>query len=232
MDEEKSGSAISFENTEANPTSVRVLSSEFVLGVHSPDQIPTDGLGEIAFVGRSNVGKSSLLNAVCGRRALARVSKTPGRTQAINFFRATLGCTSAQDSPHSQDPEEHRKECYMVDLPGFGHAKVSKAMRKDWARLLEGYLMESPHLKAVILLNDARREPREEELWFQQALGNELLIPVLTKVDKLSRSALDKSIRQHARMYDLDKSVIVPISVLGGERRGIPELLSAVYQVL
>ena len=117
---------------------------DFVRGVVAIDGLPADGRPEIAFAGRSNVGKSSLINALTGRKTLARVSVTPGRTRELNFF--TLGVTGPNDPGGA----------YLVDMPGYGYAKVSRSAVKGWTRLIEDYLKGRRELKRVFLLIDAR----------------------------------------------------------------------------
>ena len=142
---------------------------EFVAGAASIEAIPAPALPEVAFVGRSNVGKSSLINALTGRTALARVSQSPGRTRQINFFQ--LG-----------------KALMLVDLPGYSYAQVSKALAAQWQRLIFDYLRGRPNLKRVMLLVDARRGvmdvDREAMTLLDQAAVSYLV--VLTKTDKLS----------------------------------------------
>jgi GTP-binding protein len=130
---------------------------------------------EVAFAGRSNVGKSSLINALTGVSSLARTSNTPGRTRLVNWFEVL---------------PPKGKPLSFVDLPGYGYAKVSKAMRAEWRPLIEAYLADRSVLRAVVVLIDARRgaETEEREL-IEWLLSNEVpVIPVLTKVDKLSKS--------------------------------------------
>jgi GTP-binding protein len=128
---------------------------------------------EIAFVGRSNVGKSSLINSLLHRRSLAKVSKTPGKTQAVNFFLIT-----------TSDPSASR--FYLVDLPGYGYAKVAKSVRAAWGPLLEGYVAESAWLKAVVLLVESRVIAPQDIMTVEwlQAIGRPVIM-ALTKVDKL-----------------------------------------------
>jgi len=146
---------------------------EFVAGAATVDAIPPDTLPEFAFVGRSNVGKSSLINALTGRVALARVSQTPGRTRQINFFR--LG-----------------EACLLVDLPGYGYAKISKTMAEEWQHLIFSYLRGRASLKRVVLLIDARRGvldvDREVMTLLDRAAVSYLV--VLTKTDKLKPAEL------------------------------------------
>jgi GTP-binding protein len=156
---------------------VRIQTAEFTAGAQKRDQIPPPKGPEIAFAGRSNVGKSSLLNMMLARKGLARTSRTPGCTRQINFF----------DVAVAKGPK-----LVFVDLPGYGYAKVSKAESRDWKKLLEDYLQERTTLEAVVVLVDARRGIEQDELdlieFLQQRPGLPVFIAV-TKLDKLSRSA-------------------------------------------
>src|SRR5574341_793916 len=124
---------------------VKVIRAGFVVSAAAPAQFPRDGLPEIAFAGRSNVGKSSLLNRLVGQRGLAITSKTPGRTRLINFFRVN-------------------GEAYFVDLPGYGYAAAPKGLREAWGGLVEGYLRGRAQLRGVIFLLDIRHEPTQRDL--------------------------------------------------------------------
>ena len=148
---------------------------EFVKSVLALDQLPTDRLPEVAFIGPSNVGKSSLINTLLGRPGLARTSTTPGRTQALNFFRV-------------------EGRFHVVDLPGYGYARVPKAIQDGFLRLVEDYLARSPQLCFVALLLDCRREPSERDAqlvrWLEESGVQRAF--VLTKADKLSKTALSR----------------------------------------
>lgn len=149
---------------------MKVTSAEFVGSATRSRDFPRDGGAEIAFAGRSNVGKSSLLNRLLGRRKLARVSKTPGRTQTINFYRVNGAF-------------------YFVDLPGYGYARVSERIRRSWGPMVEGYLRGRKALRAVVMIVDARHPPtpldQEMRVWLDTARIPHLV--VLTKGDKVNR---------------------------------------------
>lgn len=152
--------------------------AEFVGSFFALDQLPRDRLPQIAVAGRSNVGKSSLLNRIVGRKKLAKVSRTPGRTRSLNFFRI--------DSSY-----------YLVDLPGYGYAKVSKSMRDEWGQLIEDYLNEGKDLIGLLLLLDCRRDVTEAD-WRLIEWLSERKLPVLvavTKADKLNRDKLNRRVQ-------------------------------------
>jgi GTP-binding protein len=149
---------------------VRVTSATFVVSSHGPDQDPRDPGPDVLFLGRSNVGKSSLMNALLGKKGLARTSSTPGRTQSVNFFRVN-------------------DRCWFVDLPGYGYARAPVAVRKAWGPMVEDALRRrAGRVAAAILLIDARRDPAELDLTMRNWLEASEIpwIPVATKSDKLS----------------------------------------------
>jgi len=150
---------------------MKITSAEFIKSAVKPAQYPPATLPEIAFVGRSNVGKSSLINALVDRKNLAKTSNTPGRTQLINFFSIN-------------------EKMFFVDLPGYGFAKVSRSVKKDWGDMLEAYLRERQNLGLVVFILDIRRTPSEDDLSLRDWL-EQYRIPyifVLTKTDKLSNN--------------------------------------------
>ena len=152
---------------------------EFVRGVTTIDQLPTDGLMEIAFAGRSNVGKSSLINAVTGARGLARASNTPGRTQQLNFFKVS-------------------DKCHIVDLPGYGYAAAPEKMVQAWTRLIHDYLRGRVQLRRVFLLIDARHgiKPVDEKIMKMLDGAAVTYQIILTKADKISRIAGEAVLKQ------------------------------------
>ncbi|HJR76343.1 MAG TPA: ribosome biogenesis GTP-binding protein YihA/YsxC [Nitrospiraceae bacterium] len=152
---------------------MKILTAEFIKSCRVPEQFPADGLDEIAFVGRSNVGKSSLINSLLNRKSLAKVSKTPGKTQAVNFFLVTTA-----------DPVASR--LYFVDLPGYGYAKVAKSVRAGWAPLIERYIVRRESLRGIVLLVESRVLAPQDVLTVEwlHALRRPLIVAV-TKVDKL-----------------------------------------------
>jgi len=174
---------------------------------------PEASLPEIAFAGRSNVGKSSLINRLVRRKALARVSSTPGRTRAVHFFRVN-------------------DDFVLVDLPGYGYAKISKERKAAWLPLIEGYLRTSRELRGIVQLLDVRHPPTEDDLRmldFLAELGAPTVIAA-TKIDKLQRSARQARLEALATETGMDVEQIIPFSAVTGEGRD--ELAAAIMQVV
>ncbi len=174
---------------------------------------PETNLPEVAFAGRSNVGKSSLLNRLVKRKAFARVSRTPGRTREINFFLVN-------------------NQFVLADLPGYGYAKISKERKAEWRPLLEGYLSGTTRLAGVVQLLDIRREPSEDDVSMLDFLA-QLEVPtivVLTKTDKLSRAALVGREDEIVRGLMLDPAQTISFSAVTGEGRD--ELAAAVTSIV
>jgi GTP-binding protein len=196
----------------ADPLVVKQL--EFLGGMASAGGWrPESTLPEVAFAGRSNVGKSSLLNALLRRRAAARVSKTPGRTREINFFRINDAFV-------------------LVDLPGYGYAKIAKERRAEWRPLIEGYLSQSPNLRGLVLLLDARREPSDDDRAMLDFLA-ERETPVLvaiTKMDKFGNDAGRERVQAIAAALDLEVEQVVPVSARTG--LGRDELAEALMELV
>lgn len=190
---------------------MKITSAEFVKSAFERIHWTSDNLPEIAFLGRSNVGKSSLLNSLLSRKGLARTSNTPGRTQSINFFLIN-------------------ESFYFVDLPGYGYAKVSKTMREDWGVMAEEYLAERENLVLSIQLIDARHKPtaldKQLNEWLNFYDKNHLV--VATKSDKLSNNKLSKSMKDIKSV--LPTSEIIAYSSVSG--RGKDELWSGIYNAL
>jgi GTP-binding protein len=155
------------------------MDAAFLKSAFDESQYPPPDKSEVAFAGRSNVGKSSLLNTLVNRKNLARTSSTPGRTQALNFFRVNDRFT-------------------FVDLPGYGYARVSREVKKSWRGMVEAYLRNRPNLKAVVVIVDIRRDLEEDDRSLMEWLKEEgeNVIPVLTKVDKLTRRERESRARK------------------------------------
>ncbi len=173
--------------------SVEVLDADFVAGATALGQLPPPVLAEVAFAGRSNVGKSSLINALTQRKKLVRTSSTPGATRGINLFRLRLRVPGAEGATTG--------EMDLVDLPGYGYAKRSKTERRSWGPLIEGFLRERPGLRAVVVIVDARRGPEEDDaelLAFLEHVGRPALV-VATKLDKLPKNQQKLAVEAVAR---------------------------------
>jgi len=179
---------------------MKITSAEFIKSAFNKSHWVMDGLPEIAFLGRSNVGKSSLINSLLLRKGLARTSNTPGRTQSINFFLIN-------------------EKFYFADLPGYGYAKVSKTMRADWGVMAEEYLANRDELKLFIQLIDSRHKPTELDLslaeWLKFHHKKSLIIA--TKADKLSVNQLNKSLKEIEK--SLPESQIIAYSAKTGKGR-------------
>ena len=167
---------------------------EIVCGITS--KLPETELLEVAFAGKSNVGKSSLINALMNRKSLARTSATPGKTQTINFYNVN-------------------KELYLVDLPGYGYARVSEKEKIQWGKLIERYLHSSKQLKAVFLLIDIRHEPSENDKLMYSWIVNQGYNPIIiaTKLDKIKRSQVQKHMKMIRQGLELvPGTTIIPFS--------------------
>lgn len=203
---------------------MKIRSVEFVGAIAEPGGSVPGGLPEVAFSGRSNVGKSSLINRILGRTRtpIARVSNTPGKTREVNFFRVdALGFESGKPI-----------EFFLVDLPGYGYAKVPERLRGAWKPLIETYLRRSPALRGVVQLIDARHGPTRDDhqmMAFLASLGTPTLV-VPTKVDKLKRSERKKQFGSIATKLGLDMEQVVPFSAVTGE--GKETLLRALEGLL
>jgi GTP-binding protein len=187
---------------------VKLLSADFEKTATKPAEWPAEPLPEFAFVGRSNVGKSSMLNALTKRTGLARVSATPGRTQALQFFRVEIRPT----------PAARASALRFGDLPGYGWAKVSKADRERWAKMIETYLRDRDALRAVILIIDARHEPQPSDLealaWLR-GLGRDVWVAA-TKMDKLARNRRLGAQRSLEQALELPAGGLIPFSAVEG----------------
>ena len=191
---------------------MRIHSAEFVVGAVGEEDSPADGLPEVAFGGRSNVGKSSLINRLAQRRRLAFTSSTPGRTQQLNYYRVN-------------------ERLYLVDLPGYGYVRGGADLRRTLGRLIETYLGNRQALRAVVLLIDARHGPTELDLRMVETLrgGGRPFLLVLTKADKLSRGRLERQISRLEEEGQLADLPYLPFSSETGLGRG--DLLEWIEEV-
>ena len=193
---------------------IEVKKAELVAVTGRPDQYPDETKFEVAFAGRSNVGKSSLLNLLTNRRGLARVSGNPGKTRTINFY-------------------EINENFRIVDLPGYGYAKVSKSMSENWGQMMESYLENRPNLLKVIQLVDIRHEPTKQDVQMYNYLKYYNLdgIVVATKSDKISRNHYQKNMKIIRKTLGMaPDDVIIPVSAL--KKTGHDKVLEVVEQLL
>lgn len=191
---------------------MKITTAEFVKSAFAPEHWTTDGLPEIAFLGRSNVGKSSLLNSLLQRKGLARTSNTPGRTQSLNFFLIN-------------------RKLYFVDLPGYGYAKVSKSMRGDWGKMAESYLARRGELALSIQLVDSRHPPTTLDIQLHEWLTHhdKPSLIVATKADKLSSNELKKNLEGIGKLF-INREVISYSSVTGRGRDEVWQAITAAIE--
>ncbi len=192
---------------------MKITSAEFITSATKPSQYPTMALPEIAFAGRSNVGKSSLINTLVNRKHLVKTSSTPGRTQLINFF-------------------DINQRMGFVDLPGYGYAKVPLSVRKKWGPMIETYLSGRETLRGVVVIMDIRRIPGQEELNLLGWLNHYAIasILVLTKTDKLSKNKQAKQHHLIARALERPKDDFILFSAK--TRRGRDTIWNAILSLI
>lgn len=193
---------------------MNVTKSSLIITAGNKSQFPDNGCPEIAFAGKSNVGKSSLINGIINRKALARTSSQPGKTQTINFY-------NIQDTFN------------FVDLPGYGYAKVSKSQREQWGKLIESYLQDRNTLRQVILLVDIRHEVGENDKMMYDWISyyHDHVLVVLTKADKLKRSQVQKHVAMVKKGLALrPQDLIIPFSAV--TKQGKDEIWQVIEQYI
>ena len=178
---------------------MKVHNVEMIGSFVRPEQFPEDGLPEFALAGRSNVGKSSFINRMIGRKAMARISSKPGKTQQLNFYKI-------------------EEQLYYVDVPGYGYAKVSKSERAAWGRMIEQYFMGRDQLRAVVLIIDIRHNPTNDDCMMYDFLKhyNIPVIVVATKADKIPKGKWDKHKKHVRETLQMDKQD--PLIVFSSEK--------------
>jgi len=194
---------------------MKITSAEFINSIYDLRTLPKSVLSEFVFVGRSNVGKSSLINKICNKKRLAKIGSTPGKTRQLNYFLIN-------------------EEFYLVDLPGYGYAKVPEQIRAGWRKLVEDYISERENVNMVFVLIDARHEPTYlDELMVSWLEYYEIPFSVvLTKADKISKNKMEKQVYRASKIVnneDLCKDYI-PFSILTGE--GKNEILKLIFESL
>ncbi len=177
---------------------MNIHNAQISISAVRPNQFPITGVPEFAFVGRSNVGKSSLINKILNRKSLARVSSTPGKTITINFY----------------DIDE---TIFLVDLPGYGYAKRSRGEIRAWGDMIEAYLANRPQLKQIFLLVDSRHNPTKDDImmleWIRTVRPDEPVVVIATKTDKLKKSELTKNLENICEKLELtEDDVLVPFN--------------------
>jgi len=193
-----------------------IKKAEFIISNTDPGKCPSSGLPEFAFIGRSNVGKSSLINMLVGRKNLAKTSATPGKTQTINHF-------IIDDS------------WYLVDLPGYGYANAGKKARQAWPLMIENYVKNRETLQNTFVLIDSRLEPQANDLDFVNWIGKKQLpfSLVFTKIDKLSKGAVNKTAAEWGQKLKLTWEELPPVFFTSSEKKtGREELLGYIDSIL
>ena len=201
---------------------INIIRAKYVASAVKKAQYPEERLKEIAFIGRSNVGKSSLINSLTRVHNLARVSGQPGKTQTINFFELTARIIETGED----------KLFHLVDLPGYGYAKTAQTNRKQWAKFIEEYFLHSGQLQFVCQLIDIRHAPMKSDVeMFQWLVKNNVPVLIIaTKADKISRGAVAKQIAQIRKTLGVKEIDILPYSSV--KNAGRSELLEVIYQML
>jgi GTP-binding protein len=192
---------------------MKIKSAEIVISAVKPAQYPEEDIPEVAFAGRSNVGKSSSINMLTNRRKLARTSSSPGKTQTINFYRIN-------------------NEFGLVDLPGYGYAKVSKSNKETWGKMIETYLTSRKNLLEVFQLVDIRHKPTEQDRqmysWIKHFGFNGIV--VVTKADKVNRGERQRHLKEIRETLEMKKEdILIPISA--ATREGKEELWSVIHEI-
>ena len=195
---------------------MQINKAQFICSSEKLSQLPADSFKEFAFIGRSNVGKSSLINMLTGHNGLAKVSSTPGKTRLINHFRINDGW-------------------YLVDLPGYGYARTSKTQRSEFAKIIMDYVQKCERMHFLFVLVDSRHEPQKIDLCFMEMLGREG-IPfgiVFTKTDKLSAAQLKRNVETYKQMLAEQWEELPPLFLSSSEkRRGRDEILDFIEKCL
>ncbi|RHW50467.1 ribosome biogenesis GTP-binding protein YihA/YsxC [Lactobacillus bombicola] len=192
-----------------------IKSSDYAISAVKEEQYPQDNLSEIALAGRSNVGKSSLINSLLGRKNLARTSSQPGKTQTLNFYIVN-------------------QDFYLVDVPGYGYAKVSQTQREKFGEMIQDYLETRENLKGLIILVDSRHEPTKSDVaMYNYALVLELpILVVCTKIDKVKKSQQNKVISNLKKNFDLAHDNVSVLTYSSVQKTHVKEVWTWIEQYL
>jgi len=198
-----------------------VINAKYTASAVWADQYPVGDMPEVAFIGRSNVGKSSLINSLCRHGGLARISSTPGKTQTLNFYTVSL-----------KVGEDQRNDFFLVDLPGYGYAKVGRQARQQWSRFIDEYLVKSSRLKLICLLIDIRHPPMESDLLaFRRLSQSGIPVQVVaTKADKITRMAVIKQAELLSAGFELPLERQA-LAYSATKNTGRDALLEIIYQI-
>ena len=205
---------------------LHIAEAEFITSAVKPVQFPPSPYLEIAVAGRSNVGKSTLINILLNRKKIAKTSSTPGKTRLVNFFNVRV--------IRFDDSRERIGEGFfsLVDLPGYGYARVSKSERESWKGMIKSYLEERPQLRLLLLLVDIRHKVDPKDLLMLEMLKSYQLsyLIIATKADKIPKNKIRKQVENLSRELDTELSDILPVSAL--KKRGMDKLISKLEEVL
>lgn len=193
---------------------INITKASYIASAVEPSQFPAEKLRQIAFIGRSNVGKSSLINSLMRVRNLARVSKQPGKTQTINFFRLTAKYSKGNSL-------QNTKDFYLVDLPGYGYAKTEQKNRSRWLAFTKMYFLYPQDLYCVCQLIDIRHAPMQSDVdMFNWLIAHEIPVFIIaTKVDKIGKNVVQKNIAQIKNTLKVQELTILPYSSMKNEGR-------------
>ncbi|CUH93962.1 hypothetical protein P22_0024 [Propionispora sp. 2/2-37] len=214
---------MTFTDRQKEPVSLNIIRAQYLASAVNSSQYPEmeNAAVQIAFVGRSNVGKSSLLNSLARQHGLARISSTPGKTQTLNFYQLTAKIS-----------EDIRRSFLLVDLPGYGYARTGRTLRRQWAKFIEEYLLQTSHIKLICQLIDSRHSPMESDIaTYRWLIENGLPVQVVaTKVDKISKMLISKQIKKIKQELGMDRDSVIPYSSAKGIGRD--QLLDVIAKLL
>ncbi|PID28056.1 MAG: GTP-binding protein [Candidatus Cloacimonadota bacterium] len=197
---------------------MRIVESEFVKSAVKPDQYPTEGLADIVFAGKSNVGKSSMINTVLNRKLIAKISSKPGKTRLINFFKIRVKFSDSEESGFFN----------LVDLPGYGYAKVPKSERDSWQKMLDLYFQNRVQIRDVFILVDIRHkaDPKDASMIEMLKKLNLPFTVIATKSDKIAKGKIPKALNGLKEGLGLTDETIIPFSSL--KKQGVEKVINRI----